>query len=838
MTTAIYSVLENIGESYRDPVPVTLSPEIIGLLSDQLYRSPSKAIEELVVNSYDADADEARVYVQPDEEVPFAVVYDNGTGMTYEGIVDLWCVGRSKVRTAMLEKHRDRKQIGKFGIGKLATYAIANRVTYFTSSGGVHLGVTVSYPKFISQEHAATTEVPLQVRALPDIESLWAQDQFRQAAESVELSLQTLSENQAWTMVVLEDFKPKAAELRLGRLRHVLRTAMPISTDFQLYLNGEQVQSAMLDYDKVVEFDVADLPQVRLDALKRKTEVPWHIEDGALVSQLFPTGIRGGAFVTEKSLLGKSSDLARNEGFFIYVRGRLLNDEDARFGLHELSHSTLNRFRADLHVDDLDETLTANRESVGYADNYRWTQFVLNEIFNEARLRYEDWLAGRKTELDGNKEETRDWVPQTLVERPTADALVDYSYSQRGADADESWMYLSVATDTNIEEITQQLYADDRRPQPYRYSYSGLGVDGRLVEFDPLGSVFLINEDHPLARAYGKDPGSVRLFEDLVTAEALLEVYLVEAGIAPPTVGEVLQRRNELLCSLVRAHMATVEEIADYVRQSKDSALDLEIALVTGVRALGFVAKHMGGPGQPDGLARFYESAGNECKIALEAKSSGGVPQASTIDFATLQTHVAQSDARGCLLLAPEYVGGSDDNTAVAAERSRISCWTVEQFATVVEAAEARHISARQVLDIVLKVYKPDDVTEAVQSLLSEPEWDRGQLYREIVNELRRLESILPDSPRNVSMISPSIGRLSGFENISVVEIERAVAELAGSSRGGLTLTGNGEIVLNVELEELKHRVQALTGELASPRRKGTFAESDGSSESDGPGDR
>ena len=823
----VHSLLPVIGVAHREPVPVTLSPEIVGLLSDQLYRSPSKAIEELVVNSYDADASETRVHIRPGDDSPFAVVYDNGTGMTYEGIVDLWCVGRSKTREENLQKHRNRKQIGKFGIGKLATYAIADRVTYVTMSDNTCLGVTICFSDFVSRDHAAATEIPLQVHSLPDMDSLWRQEQFRTVAQTVDLTLEMLQEESSWTMVILENFKPKAAELRLGRLQRVLRTAMPLSTEFQLFLNGDEVRSAMLDYEKVVEFDIVDMPQSRLDALEKKSEASWSVGDGALTSRLFPSGIRGSAFVTEKSLLGKSSDLARNEGFFVYVRGRLLNEEDARFGLHELSHATLNRFRADLHADDLDETLTANRESVGYADNYRWTQYVLNEVFNEARLRYEDWLKGRQAELDGNKEETRDWVPQALVERPIADALVDYSYSQRGADADESWMYLNIAPDTDIDAVTQELYSTERRPQPYRYSYSGLGSDGRIVELDPIESIFVINEDHPLARAYGKDPGSVRLFEDLVTAEALLEVYLVEAGIAPQTVGEVLQRRDELLRSLVRAHMATVEEIADYIRASDDSALDLEIALVTGIRALGFVSKHMGGPGQPDGLARFYESAGNECKIALEAKSSGSVPRASTIDFATLETHIQKSNAEGCLLLAPEYVGDSEDNTALAAERCHISCWSVEQFASVVEAAETRHISARHVLDIVLSAFKPEDVEQAIGALLSDPKWDRARLYREIVGVLRRLEDILPNSPRNVSMIAPDIGRIEGFGEIAVDEIERAVGDLAGSSRGGLSLTSNGEIVLNMDSEELMRRVQALTGELGSPRRMGPFATSE-----------
>lgn len=73
------STLVQVGQD----VEVSLSNELIGLLSDQLYQSPVKAIEELVVNSYDADAKECRVYVpMPDDSnTNYIVIFDNGTGM-------------------------------------------------------------------------------------------------------------------------------------------------------------------------------------------------------------------------------------------------------------------------------------------------------------------------------------------------------------------------------------------------------------------------------------------------------------------------------------------------------------------------------------------------------------------------------------------------------------------------------------------------------------------------------------------------------------------------------------------------------------------------------------
>ncbi len=536
----LYASLGTLGVTYGEPVPVTLSPELIRLLSEQLYRSPNKAIEELVVNAYDADARQARVYVPTDNSMrQICVVYDNGSGMSYEGIVDLWKVGRRKERTEPLVVHASRKQIGKFGIGKLASYAIANRVTYITHSEDTFLGVTIDFDAFGPRPDATTTEVRLEVRAIEDYVDLWGDDAFQMAAESVQLSQRSLGTEDSWTMVILEDLK-ESGRRQFGRLRHILSTAMPLNIEFELFLNGDEVHSSKAAGEYAVEFNVSDLPIHRIEAIEEKTGSEWSVDDDRLVSDTFPNGISGEVIVTVTSLLGKSADLLRSEGFFVRVRERLVNEEDARFGLNALSHQTFNRFRADVHVDDLDDWLTANRESIGYTTGYRQLQSVLREIFNEARQRYEDWLKAREDPGRAIEEE-RSWVAPSLVEQPIADALIDYEHDTVGALPDESWMYLDVTPDTDSSAMVKELYAEELPKRPYRFLLSGLGKSQRLVRFDPSISTFTINEDHELALAYGTDPGTLRLLQDVAAAEALLEVYLREAGVQAETIGEVLE---------------------------------------------------------------------------------------------------------------------------------------------------------------------------------------------------------------------------------------------------------------------------------------------------------
>ena len=57
--------LENHGSVAEDKLRVQVSYELISLLSKQLYSSPAKALEELIVNAWDADADSARSSSRP-----------------------------------------------------------------------------------------------------------------------------------------------------------------------------------------------------------------------------------------------------------------------------------------------------------------------------------------------------------------------------------------------------------------------------------------------------------------------------------------------------------------------------------------------------------------------------------------------------------------------------------------------------------------------------------------------------------------------------------------------------------------------------------------------------
>ena len=148
----------------EENINVNVGPRFLNLFSEQLYSSPNKAFEELVANSWDAGATAVHIGV-PDElysDDAAVWVLDNGESMDVKGLDDLWNVGKSP-KTPGGVKH-GRAQIGKFGIGKLATYILAHEITYLCKSkDGFIRAVTMDYRRI---DEAADSTESMHIRPL------------------------------------------------------------------------------------------------------------------------------------------------------------------------------------------------------------------------------------------------------------------------------------------------------------------------------------------------------------------------------------------------------------------------------------------------------------------------------------------------------------------------------------------------------------------------------------------------------------------------------------------------------------------------------------------------
>ena len=604
----------------RGSLTVRISNQLINLLSEQMYSSPIKAIEELVVNAYDADANVCRIGFI-DQEVPedsSIVIFDDGSGMDYAGLERLWFVGESpKTSDEKTPKHH-RRVIGKFGIGKLATCAIANKITYLTSHENGLFHVSCDFREFESSTSGGASKgVSLEVKQVSNIDELRLNDELDRVCDALSMSTDELSSDKykSWTICVLESLKKKSENLKRKRLMWVIKTAMPLKMGFKVFVDGEQVERTKEDFQPIVEFRAVDIADERLDALNENLPLEhiWKVSEDRFVSDLYPNGITGEILLTERSLVvGKSVDIGRSHGFFVFVRERLVNQEDELFGLHALSHATFNYFRADVYADDLHSDITAPREGIEHGNRRKVISDLLLALFNEARQRQRSYHENLDAEEKRKKEHERNFVSRRLVDQPIANTLAISAPQKAGTEADEGWFFLRDIDPSARSQVLEHLYTREKRN--YKFTYSQLGKTERMVKLDTERETFMLNEDHELVLAHSDDPRARNLLEDLVTSEVMLEVYLREAGISPFVIGEVLERRDLLLRSFAQAGIYSLESLAQALLDAQDDQYDLEIAVVAATRALGFNAKHISGAGQPDGLARFNNYGDGEKK--------------------------------------------------------------------------------------------------------------------------------------------------------------------------------------------------------------------------------
>ena len=375
-------------------IRVQISYRIIELFSQGLYRSPTKAIEELVSNAYDAGATKVHVAIDPDlfpADATIAVI-DNGSGMDEAGLRQHWLIGVSNKRQDVMTAPTGRSQIGRFGIGKLATYVLARRLTHIAKCNGKYYATTMNYgdiPKGVGGGIYAEKPVMLPLRELTEAQAKEALDHWLGKAKPAyeEIKLFGKDAEQSWTIAILSDLKEMSRELQRGRLRWVLATAMPIRDDFKLFLDGEPITASKLQGRRLGQWVLGKNLQTPPDPAPQELEVTEDHDVDAKSPQRFGLTHRQLGRVTGYVELyedvltgGKSSEVGRSHGFFVYVRERLINLDDEYFGIDSnlLRHGTFSRFRMVVQVDRLDDELRSSRETVREGPLLEVTRNVLN----------------------------------------------------------------------------------------------------------------------------------------------------------------------------------------------------------------------------------------------------------------------------------------------------------------------------------------------------------------------------------------------------------------------------------------------------------------------------
>lgn len=562
------SNFENAGNT-TDNIDIKISHRIIQLFSEGLYSSPNKAIEELVSNSFDAGANNVHILLGSDLRDPDAaiVIIDDGEGMNSEGLKKHWIIGESTRRRSNGSSRR--KPIGKFGIGKLSTYVLATKLTHISKSDNMYYAATMDYSNLAGSTTDAskgvfdeqTIQIPL--RTLTEEQAKTAVQRWIRGEKEGYQVLRLFGEDasESWTVAIMSNLKDMGKKVKIGRLKWVLRTAMPQYSDFHLFLDGDPITPPEMDppwAKLVLGKDIIQMSNPCPSGLIARQDIN-ESEDSVHRYGVYHEDLLGRVTgyieVFQNELDRGKEKFEQSSGFFVYVRGRRVNVDDPGFGIERnlLRHGTFSRFRMVVHIDSLDDALRSSRESFQQGDLYEAVQNFLRAGFNLARNKLVEY--DRTQTPSARISASISAAPGSLTRKPL---LV---LAQMVAENRATPFYLRFPSGLSAQEQTAFLETLKQRLEGeggllHSTEIGALDSKDGLAVFDVREGKLLINSSHPFVAAFQElfmDPVRSLPLEMISMSEIFLEAHLYHMGLDESVIRDAIGRRDELLRQFVRS---------------------------------------------------------------------------------------------------------------------------------------------------------------------------------------------------------------------------------------------------------------------------------------------
>lgn len=720
-------------------VRVDISYDIIRHVSAQLYTNPRKAIEELVCNSYDAGAKECHVKL-PKDKKDALVVLDNGESMDLDGLKNLWQVANSPKKPDAKGRRidNDRLQIGKFGVGKLAAYALGTRLTHVATIKGITRVVSVGKDEIKQRRGGGAPR--FKVYKIKESEAQKLLDPFLG-----NLPKPWKRNWGTWTMAVVEDVEEGNFEraLKIGILKRMISTALPVYKDFEVTLEGEVIPEREIadedieltvellspDFRKKLEIDLQeywrqerhlekpedvspDLFKVKVVKMPDPNNTLKQIQ-AIEVPQLGP--VAGKAILAKQTLTTEKLDERGyvNHGFAIYAHSRLVNPEDELFGISPRSHAYWRRFLGRVEIPDLDEVLLVQRNAV--SENSPKAQIareVMRTLFNFTRS------------LAQEKEEAGDFVPRSFGSkiRTASPLLSPLAIEGLG----EGNLPPGGVSEIDIDFVT-------------------LGEDGPAARYDPAESKIQINEDHPIIAALDDVGGERqkqlrRVIGEIIAGNKLAEGYLLAKGVAPEIVREI----EELIDAALRSAASYIRDpVEEHIQQIEDASYEggtkFENAVVNAFRSMRLVARRIGGSDNPDGIVVIPIAGAENHRISIEAKGAKGIITHTELSQATVARQQKEWGCTSAVAIAREYQvdgRGGRDSALLRETMGKLPLFTVGAIAKILRLHQRRPFTYDKVAEILTTSKRPDEIESFIEEKWRElPDLGLMRLVLEVAHE-------------------------------------------------------------------------------------------------------
>ncbi len=788
-STSVTPSPETIGHQSAT-IPVEISTRFLEHFSEFMYSSPQKAFEELISNGWDALADYVDVRIPTYLADPSATlsVLDNGESMDEEGLRQLWHIAFSPKRNTPVKS--GRKIIGQFGIGKLATYVLASKLTYICKAAdGKIRRVTMDYDiidqkkedvegstdKLISnlkldvyEVTEAEVEAALQgvydgpttlgliKSGIPRPAGALGDDEFGAPASAF-----TKPTSNTWTLVILSGLKPTGRELKLGVLRRMLQAALPFRSAMAICINGDLLSSSKVDSPVAHQWTVGpeltftsfDVEEANAKDEVEKTTIPLTIHKAPYPYVEIPGigQVTGTITLFENQISGgKSDDRGSSNGFHVNVLGRLVNQSDPSFGEENLSHAAWARFRMAIRADGLNTLLTTDREKFKERRELKVFRAFLRRAFNMARTNYDSDVNAAMP--DGGDvlvkslgvmslSPLRNVVSEALKGQPPISDLFDETgITDRDAKR-QSWR-------ENTSENIKNALSDVK--------YEAGGDEG-FVKFRLSDNTIVVNKDHPFVAEHSRTKAEKELLRTIAMVNLLSDVYALDIGVAPTALQEIRNYRDRLLRFRAMQQRRSGTYIAKLLLQMQSDSSNskhLEAVLSDALRYLGFQVQDLAKSGEPEGIASAFSTPSYAVATAenpnpplysftFDAKSSKKeVAATNNINLAGVVEHRERYKANYALVVAP---GFSDGALATRCEQQKVTPMMASDLGRLLEYTVAHGAVPVTKLREIFELYDPTKVSEWVTDLQTWMQTKRPLTLDIFLKALESLKGQVPD---------------------------------------------------------------------------------------------
>ena len=657
--------------------------------------------------------------------------------MDVEGLQQLWWIAKSpKLDGDRLEERdgKTRKIIGKFGIGKLASYSVGEVISHVCRHHGEYYLVSIDYSKIYGVEGEAPVSLNNPITApVIRLSEYSAVDLLKGLFDTEPPSIDKMLQTESWTFAVIEGLKVN--DLPTGRLMWVLGNGMPLRPDFSIEVNEQRVQSKLAK-EAVIEWDfgtteVIDAVKTRWKDAVANSDIAPIVKFGTKLGldpnaptncvpyiQFTNLGLVWGniRLFDETLLKYRSADHGRSHGFFLMVLGRLLNPDDEQLYLPDPSFQTFYRSQFLIFADDLDSKLLADRQRLRKDEPVQELELLQRALAGVAR-----------TEV-----EARDVEKETEQSTSSILPVTSRTYFRDPLNA--------LLLKAPIESVS------DFDPATVGVERKHLGENARISEVAVKEGQFHVNTGHPYYNVLAKRAGQskaarefLRTFDLFAISERLLEGHLLDIGFPEKDIVEVVEWREGLFRQLANSYEKLPEIVAELRRTSYVGDKEFEKALQCIFEEMGFVALHDGATGKKDVLV--VATAGPESyKFIVEAKGSKGIVGNDAADISAAASHRDQVCASHGIVVARQFAGfnlDSDNTDAAVYQECRstggVSIMEVDALEEIYVAIKRFSYPLPLMRDIFTTLETPEKKLDSIRGLTQPAE---GFDYSELLDRI------------------------------------------------------------------------------------------------------